>query len=211
MLKTIKVILPVALCLMVSACSYNTNNKIMTGMDIFAEKLGVKKKDPGQRLASIHRGVYDFYKNYELVYFYKPNDPNSENFEKIINQYAEDAWVKVTKCSVDKKQLPYRTEDGYVSNDNRNKYFVARYEKNQIKAPALFLLLEANHEIDIYPIAVQDKVPCTGCYRRGIKDCYPTDPTTKSGLSYEQLISRMNDIASALWPTLQKDVTSHQN
>jgi hypothetical protein len=209
MLKTVKVISLVAICLMVSSCSYNTNNEIMTKMDIFAEKLGVKKKDPGVRLASIHRGVYDFYKNYELVYFYKPNDSSSNNFEKIINQYAEEAWIKVIKCSVDKKQLPYRRDDVYDSRDIRYKYFADRYERDQIKTPALFLLLEANHEIDVYPLAVQDKVPCTGCYSQSLSDCLP--PVSKSGLSYEQLISRMNDIATTKWPTLQKDVTSHNN
>jgi hypothetical protein len=207
LVNTFKVLMLLIIGCLTCSCSYDANNRIMTNMDKVAERIGVKKQDPGKRLVSVHRAVYDFYKNYELVYFYRDNDPRSKAFEKTIRQYAQNSWVKITTCSIDKKQLPYTRESVYSDRDIRYKYFVVRYERDQIKAPALFLLLEADGEIDVYPIAVQEKVPCTGCHAQDVLD--KLSVTSTGTISYEELVGRINWIAGENWPILQRGDTSH--
>jgi len=208
--KVCKVTMIIVLSVFVCSCSYDINNRIMTGMDSAAEKIGLKKSDPGKRLASIHRGIYDFYKNYELVYFYSDKDPENKEYEKVVRRYARDSWIKVTTCSVDKKQLPYTREDVYDSDEIRYKYFAVRYEKNQIKAPALFLLLDANGAQDVYPVASLESVPCTGCRAKTFSEIPIRLAKAPAGvIPYEAFVKVMNRIAAAKWPTLQKGNTSH--
>jgi len=182
--KTFKVLILLILCGATCSCSYNAatgDNSLHRAIDSFGLRMGLTKPDPGKRSPIIHRAIYDFYKRYELVYFYLDNGPVSKKFEQDIKKYAFDSWIKLSTCSINKKELPYTKEQFsslYRSGSDPYLFFSTLYKKNLLKTPTLVLLLRGPYP-EVFPI-------------------------TKEVISYEELVDKINSIAAEHWLTLSK-------
>lgn len=190
--KSLGVLITVGCCICLCSCDTPYKEGYLSKLDnAFAKnvlQVDIGDKDPAKRYSYISNALYDRYKNYTLVYFYRGGERQSMEFSKTLTKYAKESWVKLESYSLNKiqiKELAYSSEVDVKSDDYKDflKHGIKRFfgEKSLtntdlIKTPMLFLVVGGN-------VGKISKI-------------------TNQQILHNELVSKMNEIAEGLWETL---------